>query len=124
MSTDKIIHINSRGALRALARELRVRHDWHEPDEQNLEAVCFGDDFDNAGFWGRDFRERQIRQKFRLAEEMKEESCRLKMTGTHHRDVFCDPLGFDFFAHAPRDSQLAASRLQLPDIHMQHVKHA
>lgn len=71
MSTDdKIVHINSQAALRALARELRVRHDWHEPDEQDLEAVCFGDDFDNAGFWGRDFREELIVKKFRLVEEM------------------------------------------------------
>ena len=71
MSTDdEIIHINSQAALRALARELGVRHDWHEPDEQALEAVCFGDDFDNAGFWGRRFREEQPSLRFRLAEEM------------------------------------------------------
>lgn len=38
--------------LRRLARELGVRSDWHEPDEQGLTVKVHGDDFDNAGFWG------------------------------------------------------------------------
>lgn len=46
------IRINSRRKLQRLARELRVRPDWHEPDEQEVTAIVRGDDFDNAGFWG------------------------------------------------------------------------
>lgn len=43
--------INSRQDLLDLARQLGVRHDWHEPDEQNLTARVEGVSFDNAGFW-------------------------------------------------------------------------
>jgi hypothetical protein len=46
------IRINSREELQALARRLRVRPDWHEPDGQGVTARVLGDDFDNAGFWG------------------------------------------------------------------------
>jgi hypothetical protein len=45
--------INEARQLRRLARELRVRGNWHEPDEQGVTAVVHGTDFDNAGFWGR-----------------------------------------------------------------------
>jgi hypothetical protein len=48
----KNIRINERSELQALARELGVRKDWHEPDEQGVTARVLGDDFDNAGFWG------------------------------------------------------------------------
>jgi hypothetical protein len=44
--------INTRKELAELARKLRVRTDWHEPDEQEVTAKVHGDDFDNAGFWG------------------------------------------------------------------------
>jgi len=44
--------INNRAALLALAKELRVRPDWHEPDEQEVTAECHGSTFDNAGCWG------------------------------------------------------------------------
>lgn len=46
--------IDTRRQLVELARELGVRRDWHEPDEQNLTARFAGtdQDFDNAGFWG------------------------------------------------------------------------
>lgn len=37
--------------LRALADRLRVRPDWHEPDEQELTARVEGESFDNAGHW-------------------------------------------------------------------------
>jgi hypothetical protein len=45
----KLIH--TRAELVQLARELRVRVDWHEPDEQGVTAKVFGENFDNAGFW-------------------------------------------------------------------------
>lgn len=38
--------------LLELAKELRVRPDWHEPDEQGVTARVAGEVFDNAGFWG------------------------------------------------------------------------
>lgn len=38
--------------LRELAKQLQVRKDWHEPDEQEVTASVFGGSFDNAGFWG------------------------------------------------------------------------
>lgn len=44
--------INSRAELQALATELGIRHDWHEPDNQDVDAFTFGGHFDNAGFWG------------------------------------------------------------------------
>jgi hypothetical protein len=44
-------YIESLPVLRQLARDLRVRHDWHEPDEQNLTARVEGVTFNNAGFW-------------------------------------------------------------------------
>lgn len=46
--------INTRAELLALKRELGVRDDWHEPDEQGVDAATYGDGFDNAGFWGAD----------------------------------------------------------------------
>jgi hypothetical protein len=45
--------IYTRRELVALARELKVRPDWHEPDEQDLTARVFGDSFDNATAPGR-----------------------------------------------------------------------
>jgi hypothetical protein len=50
--------IQQRHQLIQLADDLGVRPDWHEPDEQEVSALCVGDDFDNAGFWpaGRGFR--------------------------------------------------------------------
>lgn len=48
--------ITTRAELVELARELGVRADWHEPDEQNITAVVEGTHmfFDNAmppGHW-------------------------------------------------------------------------
>lgn len=43
--------IHSKKELKELAKELGVRHDWHEPDEQEITAVVKGRVFDNAGFW-------------------------------------------------------------------------
>lgn len=40
--------INTRDELVELARELGVRSDWHEPDEQRLTARVHGTSFDNA----------------------------------------------------------------------------
>jgi hypothetical protein len=57
----KIIH--TRRELVALAAELGVRPDWHEPDEQLLTAEVKGDDFDNAGFWPEGHHGRQIPQE-------------------------------------------------------------
>lgn len=52
--------ITTRAELVKLARELKVRPDWHEPGEENLTAQVHGTSFDNAmpvGEWygpGRD----------------------------------------------------------------------
>lgn len=46
------IRIKEREDLLFFAREVGVRSDWHEPDEQDLTALVFGQSFDNAGFWG------------------------------------------------------------------------
>jgi hypothetical protein len=43
--------IRTKKELVELARELGVRPDWHEPDEQGVSAVVYGQSFDNAGFW-------------------------------------------------------------------------
>jgi hypothetical protein len=45
------VRIDTIGQLQELARTLRVRPDWHEPDEQEVTARVFGQFFDNAGFW-------------------------------------------------------------------------
>jgi hypothetical protein len=47
-----IKRIETKAELRALAAELGVRKDWHEPDEREVTAECRGTAFDNAGFWG------------------------------------------------------------------------
>jgi hypothetical protein len=43
--------ITSRARFIALAGELGVRMDWHEPDEQEVTAEVRGVSFDNAGTW-------------------------------------------------------------------------
>ena len=43
--------ITTRADLVTLARDLGVRPDWHEPDEQEVTATTEGVSFDNAGFW-------------------------------------------------------------------------
>lgn len=43
--------IDKKSELIELAEELGVRPDWHEPDEQDVEAIVRGKNFDNAGFW-------------------------------------------------------------------------
>lgn len=45
---EKSVSINNQSELQALAKRLRVRHDWHEPDEQDLTAEIIGHSFDNA----------------------------------------------------------------------------
>lgn len=44
--------ISTRADLTALASELGVRPDWHEPDERGVTALVSGHVLDNAGFWG------------------------------------------------------------------------
>lgn len=46
------VRIRTLKQLRALAKYLGVRDDWHEPDEQAVTAMVFGSSFDNAGHWG------------------------------------------------------------------------
>jgi hypothetical protein len=46
--------ITSRARFVALAGELGVRMDWHEPDEQEVTAKVRGVSFDNAGTWPHD----------------------------------------------------------------------
>lgn len=45
--------IDTRRRLIEWAAEHGLRHDWHEPDEQDITARVEGTplDFDNAGFW-------------------------------------------------------------------------
>lgn len=43
--------ITERQELVELAKELGVRPNWHEPDEQDLTALVDGHSFDDAGFW-------------------------------------------------------------------------
>jgi hypothetical protein len=47
-----MITITSKKQLLDLAKELGVRDDWHEPDEQEVTAKVFGKSFNNAGFYG------------------------------------------------------------------------
>jgi hypothetical protein len=49
---NEVQRISTRDELAALARRLRVRPDWHEPDEQGVTAEVRGRSFDNAGYWG------------------------------------------------------------------------
>ncbi len=46
--------ITSRARFIALAGELGVRMDWHEPDEQGVTAHVWGTSFDNCGTWPHD----------------------------------------------------------------------
>jgi hypothetical protein len=48
----KLRLIHTRSELIDLHRELGLRADWHEPDEQDVTARTEGSTFDNAGFWG------------------------------------------------------------------------
>ena len=43
--------ITTKAEIIALARELQMRSDWHEPDEVGVSAETRGTSFDNAGFW-------------------------------------------------------------------------
>lgn len=62
--------INTKAELLALADELGVRPDWHEPDEQEVTAIAHGVSFDNAGFWG------ESRSQYKSYEEMHVILCR------------------------------------------------
>lgn len=65
-----ITRIHTQQQLLDLARDLRVRPDWHEPDEQGLDAVVFGGNFDNAGFWGLEhLSRRELELRSRLSDE-------------------------------------------------------
>lgn len=49
MPVDEVV---SREGLRQVAKQLHVREDWHEPDEQGVTATIEGRRFDNAGVDG------------------------------------------------------------------------
>jgi hypothetical protein len=51
-STAAPVRVVTRDQLQRVARELGVRPDWHEPDEQGVTAVVTGKCLDNAGFDG------------------------------------------------------------------------
>lgn len=61
--------INTRSELVALAGELGVRPDWHEPDEQEVTVTVKGESFDNAGFWPEDGRIRSGIEKHVIIEK-------------------------------------------------------
>ena len=63
------MRINNLEQLQELANKLGVRHNWHEPDEQNVTVEVRGHSFDNAGFWGLN-REAEILSK--SAKDLKE----------------------------------------------------
>jgi hypothetical protein len=46
--------ITNKAEFVELAKELGVRSDWHEPDEQEVTAHVWGTSFDNAGTWPHD----------------------------------------------------------------------
>lgn len=49
---NRPISINSREALIEVAQQLGLAGtDWHEPDNQEIDAKVTGDGFDNAGFY-------------------------------------------------------------------------
>lgn len=45
---SEIKRINTKVDLKQLAQDLGVRHDWHEPDEQEVTARVKGAHLDNA----------------------------------------------------------------------------
>lgn len=47
-SQDEVTCVNSPEDLAALAQTLRVRPDWHEPDEQEVDVRIRGNHLDNA----------------------------------------------------------------------------
>jgi hypothetical protein len=47
-----VTRLDSAQELAALAGNLGLRPDWHEPDEHGVTATVHGTDFDNTGFWG------------------------------------------------------------------------
>lgn len=47
----KLRKIQTRDEFIELSKELGVRADWHEPDEQEVDVRVYGRSFDNAGFW-------------------------------------------------------------------------
>jgi len=47
----KVVRIIEKEQFEALALELGMRDDWHEPDEQEITVEVRGNNFDNAGFW-------------------------------------------------------------------------
>lgn len=46
--TDGMQEVATRAQLTALARNLNVRDDWHEPDERGVSARVVGNHLDNA----------------------------------------------------------------------------
>jgi hypothetical protein len=71
-----IKRIRTRRELQRLAKELGVREDWHEPDEQGLDAVAFGGNFDNAGHWGLEHLSRaELRSRAQLSAESDSIGC-------------------------------------------------
>lgn len=44
----EVITITSREQLAEFAREHKLRDDWHEPDEQGINAIVVGTHLDNA----------------------------------------------------------------------------
>lgn len=46
--------LDSTEDIKQFSKDHGMRNDWHEPDEQGIEARVFGASFDNAGFWGVD----------------------------------------------------------------------
>lgn len=61
---NKTLRINNKEELQELAKKLGVRHDWHEPDEQEVSIRIRGKSFDNAGFWGSTFKDYSTREMY------------------------------------------------------------
>lgn len=48
LPTERIVGIHTPEDMAKLAHDLRVRPDWHEPDEQDVGARIIGTHLDNA----------------------------------------------------------------------------
>lgn len=50
----EVVRVHYKTQLQEVAAILGVRADWHEPDEQGVTAVVFGQSFNNCGTWPHD----------------------------------------------------------------------
>lgn len=49
-----VIRLRSKEQLEEFRRTYGLRKDWHEPDNEDVDAKVIGQHFDNTGCWGYD----------------------------------------------------------------------